>query len=123
MPELRPTLSPKAYKRAYKLLLSRGFSPEEAKKKLKKPVFTYVVTIRKIGSAAAQGEAVVMRVEVSALKSSSQYRSKRNRVSVRNLPPGNYQTDYTGQISTPGKPSIVLGNTKPSAPTRFSVGG
>ena len=85
-------------------------------------IVTYEITISPIsGSASVFTTEVPFMIRASAGKK-RQYKTRLNRVSVRNLPAGNYTASYSGQIALKKPKAIVVGSTKKSTPTKFKVG-
>jgi hypothetical protein len=83
---------------------------------------TYEITISPASGAASVFTAKAsFKIRASAGKK-RQYKTRLNRVSVRNLPAGNYTASYSGQITLKKPQAIVVGSTKKSAPTKFRVG-
>ncbi len=85
-------------------------------------IVTYEITI-----SPASGAASVFTVDVPFEMSGSaskkrQYKTRLNRISVRNLPSGGYTASYLGQIALKKPKTIMVGSTKKSAPTKFRVG-
>ena len=83
---------------------------------------TYEITISPASGAASVFTAQAsFKIRASAGKK-RQYKTRLNRVSVRNLPAGNYTASYSGQIALKKPKAIVVGSTKKSTPTKFKVG-
>lgn len=124
LPAATPTLSPAQEKAAIKLLIRSGLKPAQAKKALDKGlVITNEITITPLKSGTGMTRAFTTKVIVEAKASAAkkrQYKTRLTRIAIRNLPKGTYSVTYKGTISTK-KPSVVIGSTKPSAPTRFTV--
>jgi hypothetical protein len=112
LPLVTPNLTGRARTQALKLLLERGLTKAQANKALKDLIVTYVVKITNVGVSSVE--------DVEPLGRSIIIRSRNNQISRQNLPPGNYSTSYTVQIAT-RKPPVLLGTTKSSESTRFSV--
>jgi hypothetical protein len=124
LPEAIPTLSPAQDKAAIKTLIRAGLTQGKARKVLDRGLLiTYELTITPLKGAAGMTRAFTTKVTVEATASAAkkrQYKSRLNRVAIRNLPKGTYSVTYKGTISTK-KPSVVIGSTKTSKPTRFTV--
>ena len=83
---------------------------------------TYEITISPASGAASVFTAQAsFKIRASAGKK-RQYKTRLNRVSVRNLPAGNYTASWSGHIALKKPKAIVVGSTKKSAPTKFKVG-
>lgn len=111
-PSVTPTLTASQRKKALALLMKRGLSKKKANAALNNLTVTYVFTVK--ASSATSSEA-------SAQASSITRRSKRNNITLNNLAPGAKAATYRIEIST-RKPPVVLGQTKNSSATRFTIG-
>lgn len=82
---------------------------------------TYTITIAPaLGAASAVSLDASFEISASADKK-RQYKSRLNRVSIKNLPAGNYTASYLGEIALK-RPKRIVGSTKKSAPTKFKFG-
>ena len=85
-------------------------------------IVTYEITISPASGAASVFTAKAsFKIRASAGKK-RQYKTRLNRVSVRNLPAGNYTASYVGQIALKKPKAILVGSTKKSPSTKFKVG-
>ena len=119
-------LTPSQSAQLIKILVSKyKQSKKKAKDIVSNPanfIVTYEITISPIsGSASVFTTEVPFMIRASAGKK-RQYKTRLNRVSVRNLPAGNYTASYSGQIALKKPKAIVVGSTKKSTPTKFKVG-
>jgi hypothetical protein len=126
IPAARILLSPVQSKKLNKFLVSKyKLSEKKATDIVSNPAnffVTYEITISPASGAASVFTAKAsFKIRASAGKK-RQYKTRLNRVSVRNLPAGNYTASYSGQIALKKPKAIVVGSTKKSAPTKFRVG-
>ncbi len=126
IPAARILLSPVQSKKLNKFLVSKyKLSEKKATDIVSNPAnffVTYEITISPASGAASVFTAQAsFKIRASAGKK-RQYKTRLNRVSVRNLPAGNYTASYSGQIALKKPKVIVVGSTKKSTPTKFKVG-
>lgn len=114
---VKPTLSSSAAQKALAFLLKKGLSPAVARKALKKLRVTYVFRYQK--KPGTKG-AAIMSDDAQISGVSSIVRSRNNRISLRNLSPGQYATSYQVDISTQNPP-FSLGQTRNSPPVDFTI--
>ena len=114
---VKPTLSSSAAQKALAFLLKKGLSPAVARKALKKLRVTYVFRYQK--KPGTKG-AAIMSDDAQLSGVSSIVRSRNNRISLRNLSPGQYATSYQVDISTQNPP-FSLGQTRNSPPVDFTI--
>lgn len=117
-PSVTPTLSDAQRKKYSKLLQKKlGLSKKKADQALDNLAVEYHFKVR-VGLKSSAQEAGAG--EISPLASSITRRSKRNTITLNRLSPGGATASYRVQIATK-KPAFVLGLTKPSPQTRFTV--
>ena len=114
-PLVTPQLTARAKAAAIKKLMKAGLTKAQATKAVSKLTVTYIFTVTQGSGASAAGAD-----EVGVMRSSISRRDKRNRITFNNLPPGAKTASYRIEIST-RKPPVVLGTTKPSAKTPFTI--
>jgi hypothetical protein len=103
-----------------KKLMAAGLTRAQALKAIvdKKIIVTYIFTVTQGGAASAASDE-----QVGIQRSSISRRDKRNRVTFNNLPAGAKTAKYQIELSVriPGGRNVVLGTTKPSAKTPFTI--
>ena len=114
-PQVTPQLTTRAKKAAIKKLMQRGLTKAKATKAISKLTITYIFTVVQGGKASTDESG-----DVGTRASSISRRSKRNSVTLANLQPGAKAASYRIEIST-RSPPVVLGTTKPSSRTSFTI--
>lgn len=114
-PQVTPQLTTRAKNAAIKKLMQRGLSKAKATKAVSKLTVTYIFTVAQGGKASNNGGG-----DVGTHASSISRRSKRNSLTFANLQPGAKAASYRIEISTKSPP-VVLGTTKPSSRTTFTI--
>ncbi len=114
-PQVTPQLTTRAKNAAIKKLMQRGLSKAKATKAVSKLTVTYIFTVAQGGKASINGGG-----DVGTHASSISRRSKRNSLTFANLQPGAKAASYRIEIST-RSPPVVLGTTKPSSRTTFTI--
>lgn len=120
LPELQPTLSAAQRKKALSLLAKKKIKGPKAESALNDLTLMFEVTV--ISTSSKKSFTVQATSDLIPFASASkkrQYKSRLNRVSAPKLPPGNYTATWKATIYTK-KPSLALGTTKTSPPTKFT---
>lgn len=119
-PKVTPKLTTRARNAGVKKLMAAGLTRAQALKAIvdKKIIVTYIFTVTQGGAASAASDE-----QVGIQRSSISRRDKRNRVTFNNLPAGAKTAKYQIELSVriPGGRNVVLGTTKPSAKTPFTI--
>lgn len=114
--KVKPKLTTPGRKKAIALLMKRGLSRKAAENALKQLVVTYVFTYRRRAVAADVG---LWTDELDTLNSRT-VRNRNNRISLRNLPPGQYSISYSVDVST-RSPPVSIGKTRASPNSSFTI--
>ena len=114
-PLVPPQLTTRAKNAAMKKLMQRGLTKAKATKAVSKLTITYIFTVSQGGKAAISGDN-----DFEAQRSSISRCSKRNSLTFANLAHGATAANYRIEISTKSPP-VVLGTTKPSRRTTFTI--
>lgn len=114
--KVKPKLTTPGRKKAIAILIKKGLSPKAAENALKQLVVTYVFKYRRRAAAADIGP---WTDEFETLNSST-IRNRNNRISLRNLPPGQYSISYSVDVST-RRPPVSIGQTKSSPSSSFTI--
>ena len=119
LPEAVPELSSKQRARAIEKLVGRGISRQRATQAVKSLEVEYVLTVERVAVSEVRDH----RSQVLPAGSrGGTYRSRNNRISLRNLNPGNYSGSYSVNIYT-RSPSVLIGSTRNSRNSTFRIGG
>jgi hypothetical protein len=120
IPEVQATLSTAQRNKALKTLAKRGIKGAKAEKALNTLTLMFEITL--VSTSSKKSITLQSSSDLIPFASSSkkrQYKSRLNRVSAPKLPPGNYTVTWKATIYTK-KPSIAIGATKTSPPTKFT---
>lgn len=119
-PKVTPKLTTRARNASVKKLMAAGLTRAQALKASvdKKIIVTYIFTVTQGGAASAASDE-----QVGIQRSSIIRRDKRNRVTFNNLPAGAKTAKYQIELSVriPGGRNVVLGTTRPSGRTPFTI--
>ncbi len=116
-PRVTAQLTTRARNAAIKKLMKQGLSRPQAIRALSRLTITYIFTLAQGGRASAVSAS---SDDVNTMASSITRRTKRNQVTFSRLPPGSRFASYRIEIST-RTPPVVLGTTKPSGRTPFTI--
>jgi hypothetical protein len=116
-PLVVPKLTTRAKNAAIKKLMANGMKRAEAIRALaqRNLAVTYIFTVSRGAGASIAGAG-----DAGTLASSISRRSKRNRITLNRLAPGAKVASYRIEIST-RRPPVVLGTTRPSFKTPFTI--